>query len=260
MKYGVCTDPKNAPALAQAGFDFIELHTQNHLKTQEDESVFAPELERIRASALPCEAANCFVPGSLKITGPEVDMDTLAAYVDVACRRANRAGIQTIVFGSGGARRIPEGFDRDAAWKQLLEFGKMLGPVAFKYGVMIVVEPLNRRECNVFNTVGESAEYVRQVDHPHVRLLVDAYHWALDDNSDDDLVASAPLIRHAHIATYRSRFAPGREACDWAKFFDALKRGGYDGRLSIEGKWGDMEQEAVQALQVLKTFAQAAGY
>ena len=80
MKYGVCTDPEMAPALGDAGFEFIELHTQNHLKTQGDEAAFAPELDRIRASALPCEASNCFVPGSLKITGPNVDMDALAVF------------------------------------------------------------------------------------------------------------------------------------------------------------------------------------
>ncbi len=260
MRYGVCADPSNAPALARAGFEFIELHVQNHLKTLADEATFAPELARIEASALPCEAANCFLPGNLHVTGPEVDMDALAAYVDLACGRAARAGIRSIVFGSGGARRIPDGFSRDEAWQQLLDFGRMLGPVAQHHGVLIVVEPLNLRECNVLTTVGESAEYVRQVDHPFFRLLVDGYHWALDNDSYNDLVDSMPLIAHAHIATYASRLAPGLEACDFARFFDALKKGGFDGRLSIEGRWENMEQDAPQALDVLKTFARAAGY
>lgn len=260
MKYGVCTDPSMAPVLADAGFEFIELHVQNHLKTLQDDDAFAPELGRIRASALPCEAANCFLPGSLKVTGPEVDMDALAAYVDLACERANRAGIKTIVFGSGGARQIPESFDRTKAWKQLLEFGAMLGPVAQKHDITIVVEPLNKRECNVFNSVGECATYVRQVDHPNLRLLVDAYHWALENDSYDDLVASTPLIHHAHIATYTSRMAPGLEECDWSAFFQAINRGGYDGRLSIESKWTDIASDAVLALETLKKSARMAGY
>jgi sugar phosphate isomerase/epimerase len=260
MKFGVCADPKMAPALASAGFEFIELHTQNHLKVKEDEASFAQELDRIRGSALPCTVSNCFVPGSLKITGPDVDMDALAAYVDLACGRAHRAGIGTIVFGSGGARRIPEGFDRDTAWQQLLDFGAMLAPVALKHQITIVVEPLNKRECNVFNSVGECATYVRQVNHPSLRLLVDAYHWALENDSYDDLVDSTPLIQHAHIATYASRMAPGLEECDWSSFFTAIKKGGYDGRLSIEGKWSDMAKDAAKALETLWKSAHAAGY
>lgn len=259
MKYGVCAVPEDASALAEAGFDYVEVHVQRLLRPEEDETSFSPELRRIQASSLPCSVANCFVPGHLKITGPEVDLDALTRYVTVACRRAQRAGIQTIVFGSGGARRIPNGFDRRKAWQQLLNFGEMLGPIAQQHDVTIVVEPLNTRETNVLNSIGESADYVRQVDHPSVRLLVDAYHWALEEDSVEDLITAAPLIRHAHIATYRSRLAPGLERCDFSGFFRALKDGGYDGRLSIEGKWDDLSSQAADALAELGRFAQEVG-
>ena len=259
MEYGVCVKPEIAPIPAAAGYDFIELHVQRDLKTTEDENAFAPELERIRAAPVPAIVANCFVPGSHKITGPEVDPSLLEDYVVTAFERAERAGIDTIVFGSGGARRIPDGVDRDAAWRQLLDFGRMIAPIAQAHGVTVVVEPLNRRECNVFNSVGECAKYVRQIDHPNLRLLVDAYHWAVESDSYDDLVDALPLIRHAHIATYESRLAPGLEDCDFSEFFNALKVGGYNGRLSIEGRWPDLEGHAAQALAVLKDSAQAAG-
>ena len=259
MEYGVCVKPEIAPIPAAAGYDFIELHVQRDLKTIENEDAFASELERIRAAPVPAVVANCFVPGHLKITGPEVDSSLLEDYVVTAFERAERAGIDTIVFGSGGARHIPEGFDRDAAWQQLLDFGRMIAPIAKAHGVTVVVEPLNRRECNVFNSVGECAKYVRQVDHRSLRLLVDAYHWAVESDSYDDLVDALPLIRHAHIATYESRLAPGLEDCDFSEFFSALKVGGYNGRLSIEGHWPGLEGHAAQALAVLKQAAQAAG-
>jgi len=259
MKYGVCGEPKIASILAGAGYDFCELHVQRDLKTMEGEEAFLPLLDEIRATPVPAPVANCFVPGSLKITGPAVDVDALKVYVKTAFERAERAGLDTIVFGSGGARRIPEGFDRDVAWGQLLDFGRMIAPLALQRQIVVVVEPLNRRECNVFNSVGESAEYVRQVDHPNLRLLVDAYHWALENDSYEDLVASLPLIQHAHIATYENRKAPGLEANDFAPFFRALKEGGYDGRLSIEGRWGGMAAEAGDALVVLEQAAEQAG-
>ena len=259
MKLGVCVDPQYGPALADAGFSFLELHVQNHLKTLEDEDAFQAERARIQGAPIPALAANCFVPGSLKITGPDVDMPKLEQYVETALGRAQRAGIETVVFGSGGARRIPEGYDRGEAWQQLVAFGKMVGPIAEAHDVTIVVEPLNLRECNVLTTVGESGRYVQEVDHPSFLLLVDAYHWLRDKDSFDDIVRYGPLLRHVHIATEASRLPPGFEACDFGAFFRALRLAGYDGPVSIEARWEDIEAQAAEAYTHLERIVQEAG-
>jgi sugar phosphate isomerase/epimerase len=255
MKYGVCGEPEIASILAKAGYDYIELHVQRDLKTEEDEASFEPQLGRICALPLPAAAANCFLPGWLKITGPDVDWGAVERYVAMALGRAARAGIETVVFGSGGARRVPEDYDPARAWAQLLDFGRIAASIAAEHEITLVAEPLNRRECNVLTSVAESADYVRQVDHPNMWLLVDAYHWAVEEDSYQDLVEAMPLIRHAHIATYGSRMAPGLEPCDFSPFFRALREGGYAGRLSIEGKWADMSQDAATALAELERFA-----
>lgn len=259
MELGVCADPKFGAALADAGFTFIELHVQNHLKTMEDEAAFEAEWARIQGSPIPAPVANCFVPGGLKITGPEADLARLEDYVEVALSRAARAGMDTIVFGSGGARQIPDGFDRGEAWKQLIAFGKMVSPIAERNDVTIVVEPLNLRECNVLNSVSESGRYVEQVDHPYFKLLVDAYHWLLDDNSYESILQYGPLIRHVHIATDANRKPPGFEPCDFGLFFQAIQEIGYDGRVSIEGRWDDVEVQAQEAYTHLAQLASDAG-
>ena len=256
MQLGVCADPQYGPALADAGFSFLELHVQNHLRTLEDEDAFRSELARIQAAPLPAPVANCFVPGNLKITGPDVEMPKLEQYVETALARAERAGIGTIVFGSGGARQIPEGYDREWAWQQLVDFGRMVGPIAAKHNVMIVVEPLSKAECNVLTTVGESGRYVLEVDHPHFLLLVDAYHWARDGDSFDDIVEYGPLLRHVHIATTLSRLPPGFESCDFTAFFRALKLAQYNGPVSIEARWQDIEAQAAEAYAHLERIVQ----
>jgi len=260
MELGVCADPKFGAALADAGFTFIELHVQNNRKTMEDEATFQAEWARIQTSPIPAPVANCFVPGSLKITGPDADLGKLEAYVEIALSRAATAGMDTIVFGSGGARRIPDGYDRGEAWKQLVAFGKLIGPIAERNGVTIVVEPLNLRECNVLNTVGESGQYVEQVDHPYFKLLVDAYHWLLDNDSYGSIIQYGPLIKHVHIATEASRKPPGFEPCDFRPFFQALKEIGYEGKVSIESRWDDIPEQAADAYSHLAQLVQDAGF
>ena len=255
MKFGACASWTDAVALKAAGFEFIELNVQTHLKPLDDEAAFAPTLDAIRGSPLPALAANSFIPGAFKITGPDVNPARLTAYAETACHRASLAGLHTIVFGSGGARQIPDGFDRASAWRQLLDFGRAVAPLAEAHGITIVTEPLNHRECNVLTTVGECAEFVREINHPNCRLLVDAYHWLSDGDSIDDLVAAGPLLAHAHIATALSRKAPGLEPCDFASFFRALQLGGYNGPLSVEGRWDDIAADAPGVLEELRRWS-----
>ncbi len=258
MKFGVCTDWTVAEALARAGFDYIEINATGHLKGLEPESAFAAVLAQIRLCPLPCEAANCFLPATLKITGPDADMNRLRDYVANVMERAQRAGLSTIVFGSGSARRVPDGFDRNRAYAQLVEFGRMAGPIAQRHGITIAVEPLNRKECNILNSLAESAAYVQDVGHENVRLLIDSYHWAVEKEPLENIVANGRLLRHVHISTFASRKAPGLEPCDLSAFFAALKRGGYDGRVSVEAAWDDIAKQASMVLADLKKQSGAA--
>ncbi len=252
MLFGICGGPEIAPQALAAGYDYLELNTQAHLVGEANEATFQPILEQISNCGLPCLASNVFVPAHLKITGPQVDFTRLTQYVSIVLRRAEQAGIRAIVFGSGGARRIPDDFDRNRAYEQLLAFGRMLAPVAANHGVTIAVEPLNRSETNVINSVSEGLQYVKDVNHPAFRLLVDAYHWAKEQEPTADIVAAGPWLAHAHLATYANRLPPGAEECDFGPFFTALKQSGYDLRLSIEANWEDMLTQAALARQELE--------
>lgn len=251
MKFGVCGGPDIARIAREAGYDYFEWSVGALLHPREDESLFEAALADARAVGLPCPAVNVFVPADLKITGPDVDLPALEKYAATTFSRAERAGVEVIVFGSGGARRIPDGFDRDRAWEQLVEFGRRIGPLAQRHGVTVVVEPLNLGECNVLNTVGESADYVYAVDHPHVRLLVDGYHWSKDNDTVEGIVTNGPLLAHAHIATVEGRRAPAPgDTC--APFFAALRKAGYDGRISIEGNIPSPAEELPRALEIMR--------
>src|ERR1700722_8554541 len=117
MKFGICTSWTNAKAVQTAGWDYVEENVQNVLQgTVEDASW--TEGAKMAAAPLPIPAANSLVPASLKITGPSADLSALQKYMTRVLSRAGSVGIKTLVFGSGGARNVPEGFDRAAAFNQ----------------------------------------------------------------------------------------------------------------------------------------------
>lgn len=253
MQFGVCGDPEIAPVAKTAGFDYFEWSVGGLLKPREPEPAFRAALAAVRASPLPCPVVNCFVPGDLKIVGGTADLEALSAYVTTTFARAEQAGVQIVVFGSGGARQVPDGWSRDDARRQLADFGRMLAPIAARHGVTVAIESLRKAECNILNTVAEGAALAQTVNHPALALLVDGFHWATDGDDAEAIVEQGGRLVHTHIATTANRLAPGMETCDFHPFFDALRRAGYTGRMSIEGGLGDPAATLPVATRMLRS-------
>src|SRR5512146_3537358 len=106
MKFGVCGGPDMARIAKDCGYDYFEWSVGDLLHPREDEQVFADALARAQSVGLPFPAVNVFIPGDMKITGEAANMQALRAFVSTAMRRAEQAGVERVVFGSGGARRI----------------------------------------------------------------------------------------------------------------------------------------------------------
>ena len=127
-----------------------------------------------------------------------------------------------------------------------------MGDQAGKYNVIVSLEPLNSGECNFINSVAEGGELVRRIGHPNFRLLADIYHMKVEDESPENLIAYGDLLYHTHIAEEQDRAAPGVNHEDFTPYFIALKKAGYTGRMSIECRWKNQEEEAQKALQTLR--------
>lgn len=261
MQLGLCLDPATLATLPTPhGFDFIEGHVQNFLLPHASAADFAPHAAALRASPLAMPAANCFLPADLKVTGPTVDTAALAAYADIAFRRAREVGMTIIVFGSAGARMMPAGWSAARGFEQYVEALRLFAPLAQAQGVTLVVEPLNRVECNLVNTIVEGAETVARADHPAVKLLVDLFHMLRNGESPDDILRVGP-IHHAHLAEDKDRAAPGVNNEDFRPFLRALKKIGYNDRLTIECIWKESPvHESAPALAALRRQLTDSGY
>lgn len=251
MRIGICCGPENATGLADADVNYIEATVAGALMPREDEARFAEALQTIQAAPLPVTAANCFLPGDLPCVGPDPKTDAILQYAETAFARARRVGVTRIVFGSGGSRRVPEGFDKAVAADQFIALLRKLGPLAEPHGVTVLIEPLNTTECNFINSLAEGAEMVRGADHPNVQLLADAYHMLRDGEPAEAIREVGAMLGHVHFAE-APRTPPGVSGTDFRPFLRALRDVGYAGDISLECRWDDLAAQAADAVRELR--------
>ena len=248
---GICTSRSHAAGLQAAGADYVEENVQSFLQPEQPGFQVPP-------ASVPVRMANCFLPAALPCVGPTVDFTRLIRYADCAFRRAQQVGIEIIVFGSGGARQIPAGFSKTKAEEQFVTLLRELGPRAARSGVTVVIEPLNRAECNLINSVPEAAALATECNHPNIQVLADFFHMLRDGQSPDDILQHGTLLRHVHVAEVAKRTAPGVAGDDFGPFLRALQQVQYRGAISIESSWGEIATEAGPAIRELRRQISAA--
>lgn len=258
MKFGVCCGFDKTEMIAGLGYDYIEGHVTDIAAMSDGE--FDALAEKLEASPIKCEACCVLFPGSVKVTGPDYDEKKIASYLDGAFARLERLGVESVVFGSGGARRVPDGFDRAKAWHQLVKTGRILDEKAGEHGLWIALEPLNVKETNILNLQMESLDLVRDVDRPRFRILSDFYHLWLGGEGRDEVAACRGVMQHTHIANPIGRVSlTENDEVSYDGFFAGLADIGYTGRLSFEGNLKDPETELARTLEIMKAAARKAG-
>ena len=247
MQFGVCIPAAQSAAAKAGGWDFVEENVQGYFRGQADDWV--PPTR----PALPLPSANSLVPGGLPIVGPNADSEALTTYMTRVLQRARAVGMRTLVFGSGAARNVPADVARTEAVDQITAFLAESADIAKTYEITLVIEPLNRGECNIINTVAEAMTYVERVKHPNLKCLVDSYHFWLEDEPPANLEAAMPHIAHVHVADRDGRTAPGESGTsDYGPFMKMLKAGGYDGLIAVECRGFDLTTNGPRSLKVLR--------
>ncbi len=251
VQVGWCTPLKDIGAARAAGFDYLELRTSEIAALSDAD--FEAAVERIRQAGLPVPIAYLFLPPALKVTGPQIDREQQMLYVKKAFARLSRLGTKIVTFGSGESRRVPDGFPKDEAFKQLVEFGRRIAPEARRHGITIAVEPQRRQETNIINSASEGLELVKAIDDPTFQLMIDFYHLASEREDPDIVLRAGSHLVHLHMANPQGRVFPlAWDEYDYAPFFTNLRRAGYNKGISIEASAKDFRAEAPRAISLLR--------
>lgn len=100
----------------------------------------------------------------------------------------------------------------------------------------IYLEPLNRYQDHMLNTLEDAVEIILRGGFERVKITADFYHMAIEeDDISESLKKYKNYIGHIHIAE-NHRYQPGTGSIDWARHMRTLKEIGYEGSVVNEGR------------------------
>jgi D-psicose/D-tagatose/L-ribulose 3-epimerase len=234
-----------APRVKELGFDLIELPV-------EEPGGWDPGRAAELLAELDLGAGICCVmpPGrDLAVDDAEVVAatgDYLSHCVEVAARVGSSVVAGPMYAAVGRLWRLSEA-ERAATLTRVAAGLRPVAEVAAERGVKLAIEPLNRYETSLINTVQQGLDLLDAVDHPACGLLLDSFHMNIEEKDPVAAVSAAGAeIAHVH-ACGTDRGSPGADRFDWRGFSAALADAGYTGPLCIESFTADNETIATAA-------------
>ncbi|PUA82205.1 sugar phosphate isomerase/epimerase family protein [Nocardioides currus] len=229
------TDATLGPLLdrvADLGFDAVELP----LETAGDLSVdvVAAAVER---TGLAPYVVGAMAPGrDLVRTDPATvaaTQDYLRACIDLAAGIGSPA-VCGPFYSATGRTGLLTSDERTAAYAEWREHLAPLVEHAGSRGVVLGIEPLNRYETSLVNTVDQALTGLADLLGPALGLALDTYHLNIEERSSADAIrAAGEHLAHLQVCG-SDRGAPGGDQTDWPALVAALDEVGYAGPLNIE--------------------------
>ena len=217
------------------GFDAIELRGAS-------EGRFAARVDDLRAAARAGVRMPTVCVEMLHFVGDfDADLrrdaiDQLKQQLSVMAEIGGRLAMTPASYGMFSTRLPPFVSPRSVADDQavLLEGFGELAAHAKSAGVVIALEPLNRYENHMVNTLADAVRLCEQVGSPHFGVAADTYHMNIEER--DSLAAFAetvPWLQHVQLSD-SNRLEPGAGHLDWSSILNAIRAAGYQDELAFE--------------------------
>jgi D-psicose/D-tagatose/L-ribulose 3-epimerase len=214
------------------GFDYIEVCIERPETIETD--VIGARLRQKGIEALVCGAF-----------GPDRDMSSddpgvsgnaeryLRECVEIASKLGSPTVCGPMYAGVGNtAMRSPE--ERRAQWDRAVNKLRPIAEYAAARGVKLALEPLNRFETDLINTVEQGLRFVRDIGRENVGLLLDTFHMNIEEKNIPVAIRAAGSSLFEFHACSSDRGTPGEDHLPWTEIAGALKQIGYDGPVVIE--------------------------
>lgn len=216
------------------GFDILEVNAGTVVRMSPDQR------SRLREAALAAgvELTYCIgLTADYDPASPETSIRQKGiSFLQKIAQAVQEMGNQQIggIVYSSWPGKLPWGADKRAYVERSIASMKQAAKTAEDCGVYFNLEVVNRFEQFIMNTSTEAVDFVKQVDSPNCRILLDTFHMNIEEDSFRTAINTAGThLGHFHLGETNRR-APGRGRIPWDEIGSALKEINYPHALTME--------------------------
>jgi len=230
--------------IINAGYDFAECSVGLLMNISDE------DFEKVIAQNVKIKICNSFIPSEYKIVE---DTPELWAWVEKSLYRMEKLSTEIVVFGSGGARRIPDTMTYEAGFEKNKNFLIRCNELAKKHNIIIAIEPLNHKETNFILEVGSAYKIAKELNLSNIKILADIFHMYVEKEDFSVFNDTVGEIVHTHINNPITRTCPTLEENEYiVNFANALNAAGYNKTVTIESSFDDFSNEIRDAIVYLR--------
>lgn len=273
MKFALCSEVYKTPieetmrSAHAIGFDGIEIAPFNLAAHVDD--VSAARRREIVAAA---KSLNLDIvglhwllvsPEGMNFNGPDSqNRERTFEYLRKLVHLCGDLGGRVMVLGSPKARNIPPGANVEETLQRAAEGLRSVAEVCTERRVRLLLEPLTPKETNFLNTVEETMDMARRVDHPQVSYILDTKAMSAMPLGIEGTIRKWGLGSAHFHANEPTGLGPGMGALDFTPIFKALRESGFLGWASAEPFNYEPNSDTVArtALRTMREAALAAGW
>ena len=218
--------------VADFGFDLIEICIEDPA-TIDTEAV----VKRLNRACIKTTVCGAFGPDRDISSDDAGKRENGLAYISRCVEIAADLGSPLVagpMYSATGKTRLLSKPEREAQWALSIDSMKRASDYADKKGVKLAVEPLNRFETDLLNTVGQAMNWLGRLGRDNVGLLIDTFHMNIEERSIPDAIRLAGSKAFHFHGCSNDRGTPGKDHLPWSAIVAALREIDYSGATVIE--------------------------
>ncbi|MCL4377686.1 MAG: sugar phosphate isomerase/epimerase [Actinobacteria bacterium] len=220
---------KNAKDLGYKGIELSLLDSKNI-----DQKWLLARLEKLNLKVFAIATGQSYINDGYSLFDAEESnrlnaVERLKGHIDIA----SKLGSMVIIGGVRG--KLTESADNRELEKAK---GKMALRECLKYAeernVILLIEPINRYETNLINTLQEGIELIEELGFYNLKLLPDTFHMNIEEKSiEESLIKAKRYMKYIHFADSNRR-APGFGHTNFESIISTLVKINYKNAIGLE--------------------------